>query len=66
MTPTIAALIGFGWFVLGCAQLYDGQQDPLHNRHFWLGIIGLMLAAMYAFRWKKLSDAADGEQGKGR
>ena len=66
MTPTIAALIGFGWLVLGCAQLWDGQQDPLHNRHFWLGILGLVLAMTYAYRWKKLSEAAKGEQDKGR
>lgn len=66
MTPRIAALIAAGWVVLGCAQLWDGQQDPLNNRHFWFGILGLLLAMMYAYRWKKLSDAAKEEQGKGR
>jgi hypothetical protein len=62
MSPRIAALLMFGWAVLAAAQLWDGRLDPFHNRHFWFGILAIIFAVMYGYRWKKLTQAAKADQ----
>ena len=61
MTPGLALTFMFIWAVMGCLMLWEGRVDPLHQRRFWLGVIGIIFAILYAVRWKKLK-AAEADQ----
>jgi 1,4-dihydroxy-2-naphthoate octaprenyltransferase len=64
MTPGLAVVFMLLWVALGVAQLMEGRQDPVHNRHFWFGLLAVVFAIMYGYRAFKLAKAAKEAQGE--